>query len=101
MSGLKRGTSEHPAQTKTPEAITYRLIREFKREPLNSKNTRNLIVWWVVQWCKSETAVLEKRRIYVSSKTGLLKTYKQMPWNLEDLKWMAINQNEIVEALQQ
>ena len=97
---MKRKPTPHEGQTPTPPNITYRLIKEFRREPLNDDNTRNMVVWWVVQWCRCPEIVLEKRRIYVSSKTGQLKTYKQMPWNLKDLKWLSENWAEILEALQ-
>lgn len=98
---IQRQETPHPTQGKTPAQITYRLIKEYKREPLNEGNTQNQIVWWIVQWCRSETPVLEKRRIYVSSKTGSLKTYKQMPWNLADFKWFGLNYQDIFEHLQQ
>lgn len=79
--------------------ISYRLIKEYKREPLNEKNTQNMIVWWIVAWGQGPE-VLEKRRIYVSSKTGILKTYKQMPWHIQDMKWLSENFADIVDTLQ-
>lgn len=99
---VKRKPAPHPKQTKTPETITYRLIKEFKREALNESldKGRNQIVWWVVQWCRQENAVFEKRRIYVSSRTGTVKTYKQVPLHLQDMAWIAANWKEIIEALQ-
>ena len=98
MAHIKRGKSKHPRQTKTPEVITYRLIHEFKREPLNEDNTSNQIVWWIVEWCRSGSPVFEKRRIY-KRKDGVTRTCKQMPLNIEDIEWIADNFDEIQKHL--
>ena len=110
---MKRGISQRPNQPvkirKTERgAVTYRLIKEFKREKLNEDNKLNNVVYWLVQWSgnqtaggefKSTTPVLERRRIYIC-KDGRVTTHKLMGWTAEDLKWMAENWDEIRAAIQ-
>ena len=99
MSGIKRQKSEHPNQAKNPATITYRLIREYKREKISEDNQHNYWVYWVVQWCQQPSPVWEKRRIYIT-KDGRTKTHKQGGLTLDDLKFIAEHQTEIVEDLQ-
>jgi len=101
MSKVKRQKSLHPNQTKTPEVITYRLIKEFKREKMNGEDKYgNFIVWWVVQWCRSEEIVLEKRRIYITQK-GDIRTGKLIGWHKGDMEWLSENSDEIYKLLQE
>ena len=98
MPHIKREGKQHPRQTKTPDVISYRLIHEFKREPLNEDNPNNLIVWWIVQWCRQDLPVFEKRRIY-KRLDGKIKTYKQCPLHAGDIEWITANKAEIEKHL--
>lgn len=95
---MQRQATPHPTQMKTPEVITYRVIKEFSRRPLNENNTANQVVIWVIQWCNQTEPVLEKRRIYIRA-DGTIRTYKQMPWTMEDFIWIDANRKDICEAL--
>lgn len=100
---MKRGKTPHPSQPTEIHAskpVTYRLIKEFRREALNPDNTANQIVLWVIQWSGQTQPVLEKRRLYVK-KDGVTRTYQLMGLNLTDLRYMAERFSEICEALQQ
>lgn len=112
MSEIKRNKPQHQTQPvsfrKKKGEITYRLIREFKRVPLNDGNRHNYIVFWVVQWNGQELKdgtfsqppiVFEKRKIYIRS-DGKIITYKLLGWTAEDFVWLRNNWNEVCEAVQ-
>jgi hypothetical protein len=99
MPRIKRQKSKHPNQRKSPDTITYRVIKEFKRVPITGKtNNGNFYVLWCVHWCNSETPVFEKRRLYVR-KDGVTRVYKLAGLNYEDYSWLTQNWTAVVEAL--
>jgi len=110
MGNIKRQKSQHPTQPKQirKELVSYRLVKEFKRTPLNEGNQKNQIVFWVVQWSGQELqdgsfsqppVVFEKRRIYIKA-DGTITTYGLCGLTAEDLKWIAENWQSICEAVQ-
>lgn len=100
MPRIKRQKSKHPNQRKSPDTITYRVIKEFKRVPITGPtNNGNFYVLWVVHWANASSPVFEKRRIYVR-KDGITKTYKLAGLNYEDYSWLTENWTAVVEALQ-
>ncbi len=90
----------YPNKIKNDTPITCRVIREFKREDSTVKNQANKITFRVEQWCKQTTPTFVKRKIYVRQ-DGSLKSEKIIGLNLEDLKWLLANAQEIADALQQ
>ena len=96
---MHRHPTQHPNQTKNDGPITYRVIKEFKRESRNIKNPANMISYRVIQWCKQDHPTLEKRRVYVRQ-DGSLKTEKIVGFTLIDLQWFLANAQEIADAMQ-
>lgn len=96
---IKRKPTPHPNQTKTPDEIGYRVIKEYWRKPVKTGNPKNMIVLWVIAWVRGEGPQLEKRRIYDNPRTGKLSTYKLCGFTAEDLKFIQDNKADIEEAL--
>jgi len=111
MSNLKHQLPKHPSQPikiiKGKGEVSYRLVKEFKRVPLNKDNLKNMLVYWVVVWSSNQTTggativskpVFEKRRIYVRD-DGSIRTYKQVGLNYDDLFYVIENREQIAKAL--
>lgn len=96
---IKRKPTPHPTQTKTPEVITYRVLKEFRRDKLTYNAKQNWVVYWVVQWSNQTAPVFEKRRIYVL-KNGTIRTYKVMGLTQDDIQWMYEYLDDIADAVQ-
>ena len=104
---MKRGKAGCPSVTEkinkpNPGQVTHRVIREWKRVRINKdgKPTDNYMVYWVIHWSSAPTPGLEKRRIY-QRKDGSIRTDQAVYWTLDDLKWLADNQDEIIAALRE
>jgi len=112
MSKIKRGKTQHPNQPDKihkdkRNEVTYRLIKEFKRVPVQSMGNGNYYAYWLVQWSSNQSqggtaipspVVLEKRRIYIR-KDGTIRTSKLAGWTREDLAYLATIWGEIQQLV--
>lgn len=96
---MKRQKTKYPLQAKMKIKPDMRLIKEFRREPYNPKNTQNQIVWRVCHWSSSPVPWFEKRKVYVR-KDGTECNYKMMGLGVDDWAFVSAHWQEICEALQ-
>jgi hypothetical protein len=88
-----------PTAVQKTEAIYILGNMSISEELISELNANNKLRLWVVSCCFGPP-VLESRRIYTNPKTGQTRTYKQRNMDIEDIRLIAENQEDIIEALQ-